>query len=166
MVIEAFMKGGRSCAGVSLVEALVALVVLSVGMLGIAALYVESLRSGRTALARSQAVTLAADMGDRIRANRAGGLNYVKAVDDAGALNANCAQGGGANCAPATMAAHDIAIWYRAVDSRAGAPTSLPGGRGSIAVDNTTTPFTYTITVRWSESGQAADNTYVLRIRA
>ena len=38
--------------GFSLVEVLVALVVMSVGMLGIAALYLEGLRAGRTALRR------------------------------------------------------------------------------------------------------------------
>lgn len=161
------MMTKRLSAGVSLVEVLVALVVLSVGMLGIAALYVESLRSGRSALSRSQAVVLAADMGDRIRANPAGGANYSKTVDAQGALSAGCAQGG-TTCDSAAMAAHDIAIWYSAVDSRAGAPTSLPGGRGAIAVDATTTPRTYTITVSWSESGDAAAgaNSYVLRIQA
>ena len=59
--------------GFSIVEALVALVVLSVGMLGIAALYVESLRAGRSAVYHTQAVNLAADMADRIRANRMAG---------------------------------------------------------------------------------------------
>lgn len=157
----------RLSAGVSLVEVLVALVVLSVGMLGIAALYVESLRSGRFALSRSQAVILASDMGDRIRANPAGGANYTKTVDAQGMLSAGCAEGG-TTCDPAAMAAHDIATWYSAVDSRAGAPTALPQGRGTIAVDATTTPTTYTITVSWSESGDptANANSYVLRIQA
>jgi hypothetical protein len=49
------------------------MVVLSIGMLGIAALYVESLRSGTSALLRSQAVAFASDMADRIRANPTAG---------------------------------------------------------------------------------------------
>ena len=44
-------------------EVLVALVVMSVGMLGIAALYLEGLRAGRTALYRTTAVTLASACG-------------------------------------------------------------------------------------------------------
>jgi len=52
------------------VEVLVALIVLSIGMLGIAALYLEGLRATRDALVRTQAVALTADMADRIRANR------------------------------------------------------------------------------------------------
>ena len=66
--------GGR---GFSLVEVLVALIVLSVGMLGIASLYVDSLRAGRTALLRTQAVFLATDMADRIRANPTAGAAYA-----------------------------------------------------------------------------------------
>lgn len=150
--------------GVSLVESLVALVVLSVGMLGIAALYVESLRSGRTALMRSQAVILATDMADRIRANRGAGVAYAKGVDSTGTENAACISGG-AGCTPAAMAAHDIARWHRAVDGRADTPTSLPGGRGAIEVTAGVPLSTYRITVTWSESNQAASSSYELRIQ-
>ena len=62
--------GATADKGFTLVEVLVALVVMSVGMLGIAALYLEGLRAGRTALYRTTAVNLAADMADRIRANQ------------------------------------------------------------------------------------------------
>ncbi|MBM2853444.1 MAG: Type pilus modification protein PilV, partial [Steroidobacteraceae bacterium] len=48
--------------GFTLVETLVALVVLAIGMLGIAALYLNSLQAGRTAIYRTQAVNLAADL--------------------------------------------------------------------------------------------------------
>jgi type IV pilus assembly protein PilV len=150
--------------GVSLVESLVALVVLSVGMLGIAALYVEGLRSGRTALLRSQAVMLVTDMSDRIRANRAGGTSYAKGADQAGTENTDC-ETGGAGCDPAAMATHDIARWHQAVDGRLGAPTALPGGRGAITVDTTTTPTTYQIRVSWSETNQGAAAFYELRIQ-
>ena len=154
-------------AGFSLVEALVALVVLSIGMLGIAALYVESLRAGRSALLRTQAVALASDMADRIRANPAGTTNYIKAVDDAGTITANCAPGG-SGCTGAQMAAHDIALWYQQVDARGDDPSvgrlALPGGEGQIDVSDTT-PRVYTITVTWAEAGQTDDpNSYVLRL--
>ena len=66
MQLSHYRKGQR---GFSLIEVLVALVVLSIGMLGIAALYVDSLRSGRTAIHRTQAVILVSDMAERIRAN-------------------------------------------------------------------------------------------------
>ena len=55
--------------GFSLVEALIALIIISVGMLGIAGLYVQGMQAGRTSLFRHHAVTLAGDVADRIRAN-------------------------------------------------------------------------------------------------
>ena len=64
--------GVMSCQvkGFTLVEVLVALVIFAVGLLGIAALHIEGLNAGRTALNRTQAVALASDLADRIRANR------------------------------------------------------------------------------------------------
>src|ERR1700751_1237241 len=61
--------------GFTLVEMLVALVVLAVGMLGVAILFGISLHSGSSAISRMQAVNLAADIADRTRANRRAGNN-------------------------------------------------------------------------------------------
>jgi type IV pilus assembly protein PilV len=144
--------------GFTLVEALVALVVLSIGMLGIAALYVESLRAGRTALIRTQAVNLASDMADRIRANRTGGASYAKAVNDAGTLSNDCEEGGASvSCTPAVMADHDKAIWDTEVTQ------SLPAGTAQITFTDAN-PNVYVITVTWAE--QAATVSYVMRIEA
>lgn len=151
----------RAAAGFTLVEALVALVVLSIGMLGIAALYVESLRAGRTALTRTQAIALAGDMADRIRANRAGGTAYAKVATDAGALSVNCQQGGtAASCNSAVMADHDKAVWNAEV------ARALPGGTAEVFIDSVTTPITYTIRVSWVETGQDGVVTYQLSIQA
>ena len=65
--------------GFSLVEVLIALVVMSVGMLGIAGLYVQSLQAGRTSMFRHHAVTIAGDVADRIRANPTAGIAYTAA---------------------------------------------------------------------------------------
>ena len=92
-------------AGFTLVEVLIALVVLAVGMLGIAALYIEGLRASRTALVRSEAVVLATNMADRIRANLEAGAAYAGAP--AANPNVNCVAGGG-GCSPQEMAAHDL----------------------------------------------------------
>src|SRR5436853_7178145 len=59
--------------GFTMIEMLVALVVLAVGMLGVASLFGISLHSGSSAITRMQAVNLATDLADRIRANRAAG---------------------------------------------------------------------------------------------
>ena len=60
--------------GFSIVEAMVALLVLSVGMLGIAGLYVTTLRASGSALYRSHAINFAADMADRIRSSRSSAM--------------------------------------------------------------------------------------------
>lgn len=143
--------------GFSLVEALVALVVLSIGMLGIAALYVESLRAGRTALLRTQAVILATDMSERIRTNRMGRAWYGVAVTSAN-VSAAC-QTGGAGCPPAALAQHDKAVWLGALQQ------ALPSGAGTVTWNPATNPEIYTITVSWVETGQAAPANYVLRIQ-
>ena len=67
----------RNSKGFSLVEVLIALIIMSVGMLGIAGLYVQSMQAGRTSMLRHHAVTLAGDVADRIRANPAAGAAYA-----------------------------------------------------------------------------------------
>jgi type IV pilus assembly protein PilV len=130
-----------SHAGFGLIESLVALVVVSVGMIGIAALYGQGLGAGRTALYRTQAVNLAADMADRIRVNRRGRASY-----GGGAANSGCDPGGGVNCTPAQMAAHDLFVWQGQVAAQ------LPAGVGVVQYTGTT-PATYTIRVTWTEVG-------------
>lgn len=127
--------------GFGLVESLVALVVVTVGMLGIAALYSQGLGAGRTALFRTQAVNLTADMADRIRANRLGGPSYGGAAADNG-----CDPGGDTDCSPSEMAAHDLFAWQAAVAAQ------MPNGVGTVEFLSTTPP-TYTISVDWQEVG-------------
>lgn len=157
--------------GVTLIESLVALVVLSIGMLGIAALYVESLRAGRSALRRTQAVALASDMADRIRANPTAGAAYSKAATTKGTLNPKCNPGGSGGCTPAEMAANDIAIWHALVDDEDDSPGAgqigLPGGAATITVAGAN-PSTYTIQIQWTESGQVENNraqTFALEVQ-
>lgn len=127
--------------GFSLIEALVSLIVISVGMIGIAALYGQGLGASRTALYRTQAVNLVADMADRIRGNRTAGTAYEGAAADR-----DCDAGDNKNCTAAEMAAHDLWQWTTQVGAE------LPGGAGAVSVD-TTTPPTYTISVTWQEVG-------------
>lgn len=130
--------------GFSLLEAMVALVVLSVGMLGIAALHGQSLTAGRTAQLRTHAVNLAGDMADRIRVNRLGAAAYEGAAEN-GACDPQ--SGGGVDCTPAEMAAHDLFVWEAQLER------VLPNGAGSVNYDGTTEPPTYAIDVTWTEPG-------------
>src|SRR5690606_4349987 len=133
---------------------MIALVVLSIGMLGIAALHGQSLTAGRTAQLRTQAVNLAGDMADRIRVNRLGGAAY-----EGPAANQACdpQSGGGVDCTPQQMAAHDLFVWEAQLEQL------LPDGAGSVAHEPTDPP-TYTIAVSWTEPGEGT-LTYRLAIR-
>ena len=148
-------RSARSQRGFNLVEAMVTLIVLSVGMIGIASLYGQGLGAGRTALYRTEAVNLAADMADRIRVNRLGGNAY----GGAGANN-NCdpSGGGGVSCAPAQMAAHDLLQWQQSVAQ------ALPSGTGTVLFAAGTPP-TFTINVSWQEVGlNTVTHTVVVRV--
>src|SRR4249920_1652063 len=103
------MKTHARQQGFTMVEVLVALVVLAIGLLGIAALYLNSLQSGRTAIYRTQAVTLAADLADRIRMNRTAQASYGTLFADAEVAVPACATTGG--CSDADLAATDLSTW-------------------------------------------------------
>ena len=138
------IKSGKQQRGFSLVEVLIALIIMSVGMLGIATLFVQSMQAGRTSMLRHHAITLAGDVADRIRANPTAGGAYSAA---AGVDNSCVAQG--ANCDIGQMAAHDIFLW------QAQAAEFLPPmADGSQAVEVLFFPGalpSYQITIRWDE---------------
>lgn len=115
--------------GMTLVEALVALVVLSVGLLGIAAMQMTALRNNLGAHLRSQATVMAYDIADRMRANRT-------------AANANAyVVGFGAAPGGATLAAIDLVAWKNTLTN------TLPAGDGRIQrVGNL-----FRITITWDE---------------
>jgi Tfp pilus assembly protein PilV len=64
------VRGRAACRGATLVETLVAALLLAVGVLGTAVLLVHGLQANRSALLRSEAVGLAADLAERLRAGR------------------------------------------------------------------------------------------------
>jgi type IV pilus assembly protein PilV len=115
--------------GATLVEVLVALLVLSIGLLGVAALQVNALQTNSSAHVRSQASVLAYDIADRMRANRAvamaGGYDVVYATTPTGA----------------TLNVLDVANWKAALTN------TLPGGQGEIV----TTGNVALIRVRWTD---------------
>ena len=136
--------------GFTLVEVLIALIILSVGMLGIAGLYVHSMQAGRTSIFRHHAVTLAGDVADRIRANPRAAIAYSQA-----GANNNCVNGG-VDCTPEQMAGNDIDLWDQQ------AADTLPNSTVTVDIDNTVIPWTYQITIAWDEPGE--NMTYIINI--
>ena len=157
IIVNTDSKRQQQC-GFSLVEVMIALVILSVGMLGIAGLYVQSLQAGRTSMFRHHAVTLAGDVADRIRANPRAAVAYNHLAAAIGTDN-GCVMGG-VDCIPGDMAENDIFLW------QAQARNTLPGGTVAVvfAVAAGLNPPTYQITVSWTEPGQVPAPTYVITI--
>lgn len=138
--------------GFSLVEVLIALVIMSVGMLGIAGLYVQSMQAGRTSMLRHHAVTLAGDVADRIRANPRAGIAYEGA-----GLDGSCVSGV-VSCDDVEMAGHDILLWQQQAED------TLPDGDVEITFDDSGNPPDYIIDVTWSEPGSTTQPGYSITI--
>ena len=123
-----FATHPRRQAGFTLVEVMVAALVLSVGLLGLAGLQAASLMNNQSSFMRSQASALAYDLADRMRTNVAGaGANFYAVV---GAANiSGCSSTSG--CSPQQMAQSDLADWNTTIAAY------LPLGQGVVCVDST-----------------------------
>lgn len=147
------MTGLPRLRGFSLIEVLIALIVMSVGMLGIAGLYVHSMQAGRTSLFRHNAVTLAGDVADRIRANPLAGTAYADTGPVTTPPATDCIS---VDCSAAEMATNDIYLWDRQADS------TLPDGDVRVDYDDSAVPSEYTVTVTWREAGYEDDPEYAI----
>ena len=136
--------------GITMVESIVALVVLSIGLLGIAGMYVMSLQTGRTAMLRTQAVNLVSDLGDRIRANGRAGNAYDLATYGGAPAEHDCVVT--ANCTAAELAEDDLARWLQNVDD------ALPTGVDAQVVFTPAAavglPEQYRIDLSWREASE------------
>jgi type IV pilus assembly protein PilV len=153
MIRESFQPVNKQC-GFTLLEVLIALLILSIGLLGLASLQTNGLRSNQMASMRTTATQLAYDIADRMRANPAGvdAQNYVIAANDADPVipaGENCE---GVTCTTSQMATYDLAQWR-------GATRSLPGGTSSIARIVTGAVVTHTVTIYWDEYRQGISGT-------
>ncbi len=112
--------------GFNLIEVMVALVVLSLGILGMASLQLTSIQQNQDSYLRSQATMLAYDLSDRIRVNSNSRDNYLAVA--AGLANANCMSyaGDSNGCSSANMAQHDLFEWYATLGRE------LPNGGGRV----------------------------------
>lgn len=115
--------------GFTLIEVLVAIVVLSIGLLGLAGLQTVSLRNNHSAYLRGQATLLAYDIADRMRAN----MSAVQTGDyhklTLPTTIPNC-EGSSADCSSIQMAQYDISQWNNRITGW------LPSGAGVVCKDS------------------------------
>jgi len=112
--------------GFTLLEVLVSLLVLSIGLIGVAGLQLLGVSNSRDAYFRTQAVMLSYDISDRMRANQ-DAVDSATYSGHAGTLNSSCRSTTG--CTSAQMAGDDVALWKQAL-------ASLPGGEGVVCIDS------------------------------
>jgi len=84
-------RGGR---GVTMIEVLVALLILTIGLLGVAGLQARMQTAEIEAFQRAQAIVLLQDMVDRINANRKNAVSYVTVVPLGTASTLDCSAPG------------------------------------------------------------------------
>jgi len=133
------MSLNKKQSGFTLLEVLVAIVVLSLGLLGLAGLQAATLRNNQIAYYRSIAIQQTYDMADRIRANQAGAVAYALGTGvDNGCVSSACN--------PQDMAETDIFQWNN------NTARMLPGGGGVVAGAG---GGSFDITVSWNENTEA-----------
>ena len=140
---ELGMRMKYSQSGASLIEVLVAVVLLSLGIVGLAGLQFNGVKFNHGAYLRSQGVSLAYDLTDRIRANlsacqTAATCQYVTPLATAfnGTATQACGRAIAAVTGPNAMAAVDVNQWKSCVE------TILPAGTGQASYLAATAAYT------------------------
>ncbi|HEX5339302.1 MAG TPA: type IV pilus modification protein PilV [Gammaproteobacteria bacterium] len=150
----------RRSSGFTLIEVLVALVILSVGLLGIAGMITTALRTNDGAYLRTEANIMAYNILDRMRTNRDSATQGVYdssmgTASDITPTPTSCL-GSTANCTAAKMAAWDVYEWKQELAA------NLPSGEGSIVTSlDANGVVNATITVQWdaARAVEATKNT-------
>ncbi len=119
--------------GATLIEVLIAIVILSIGLLGLAGLQATSIKSNEGSYYRSQATILSNDIIDRMRANRTAAI--------AGSYNLDSLKS--SHTSTSTRADKDLTEWLTQV-------AKLPSGKARIERDNATRIVT--VTINWDDS--------------
>ena len=164
--------------GFTLIEVMIAVLVLSLGLLGLAGLQATSLKANASAATRGQATLLAYDIVDRMRANRDAALagTYNNTAGTAPTSGGSNCQANGATCDGNAIAAYDLNQWKCLLGkwkTNSVCSTTLginkgllPDGDGSVVVNNGNEAL---VTITWTETrwedGERVANQIPLAIR-
>jgi type IV pilus modification protein PilV len=140
----------RSPGGFTIIETMVALLVVAAGIIGVAALYEDRVHANTDAELHARAVKLAQEIATRINANETARIGYL------GTIGVVCDPSAKPKV-PQDAAAIEASCWQDDVEAQ------LPSGMGSIARDTTTNPIAYVVAVSWSSPGSGTAS-YVLRV--
>jgi type IV pilus assembly protein PilV len=137
------MLGRKKHKGFSMMEVLVTIIIMAVGLLGMASLQFTSLKNLNSSYFRYQAAMLAYDMSERMLANR-GGItagSYSALTVDGTETAVSCTGG----CGTAAIASLDAYEWGQNI-------VALPSGSGSVSANGNA----FDIVVSWTEQHTGA----------
>lgn len=139
------MKAYGKEKGFGLIEVLVSVVIVAIGLLGIAAMQAHSVRYNHSAQLRSTAITQASNMIDRMSANQQG-------VQEGqyNSISGTPSDPGCSTCSTAQIAQKDAHEW------NTNNATLMPSGQGTVAAAGGSR---YTITIRWDGNRTGATGT-------
>lgn len=124
MTLPTIPTHSRLQRGISLIESLVAIVVMALGILGILGVQMRTLADTQTTVYRAQAIRLIEDLSERMKTNpnALGTINsYVSGFSDE-PTPGDCSDG----CSQGDQATYDLALWKQAVKA------TLPLGQASV----------------------------------
>lgn len=153
--------------GFTLIEILIAVLVLSFGLLGLAMLQATGLKYNTDSYTRTQATLAAYGIMDRIRANRTGAdQGYYVAYSDPGVNNCGDTSYPWPGCTDEqNLALYDLHQWYQLLQTTLPAATSASQITRSLdATGSGASLYVYTITVRWNEHGTDLAQSWELHV--
>lgn len=127
MLTPSFSTAARRQGGMALIEALVALVVLSLGALALLGVQLRTLADTRTATHRATAIRLIGDLSERIN-NNPSGLSNLSAYQSAWGASPSSASCASSKCDAAQLAAADIYEWKQNIKN------TLPDGKAAVVL--------------------------------
>jgi len=141
---------GYQAAGFTLIEVLIALVILSIGLLGIAGMMGFSQKANDSAYMRTQATFFAYDIIDKMRANQTAALNgdYDTGFSTQISSPPNCV-GSSNSCSSTSLAQYDLSQWKQRLASTA---NGLPCGEGQVTLKTINGLSQITVTIQWDDS--------------
>jgi len=140
--------------GFTLLEVLIAVTILAVGMLGIAAMQLMSLKDNRDAYFRSQAVLLTQDMAERMRSNQSK-VSAYKGIDTSNSYSQfQCT-----SCSADDIVKLDKFEWSQRINTTTTVAGLIPSAKGTV----TESAGIYTIEVSWQADG-ATVSKYSIRV--
>ena len=155
--------------GVGLIEIVVAVLLLSIGMLAAGRMQLQSMQANRGAYYQSQAYLLTNDIVDRMRTNGAGILTgeYDGMQTSAEATDPGCAA---KFCNSGELALQDLYDWsarFHSLGGTTGFVPTLPGTGENVPVGSIAAlgDDAYSVTVTWSEPVDGVETTQTYSIQ-